>query len=89
MKKFPEWLWIEKAIADIRDSLRATTPEMLNKGTNNIVGATILTLYLDKKNRIIKTERMFLNYRTIIPDDYKAFRSLTEHDKKLVKELRG
>lgn len=69
-------------------SLCATTPEMLNKGTNNIVGATILTLYLDKKNRITKTERMFLNYRTIIPDDYKVFRSLTEKDKKLIKELR-
>ena len=69
-------------------SLCATTPEMLNKGTNNIVGATILTLYLDKKNRITKTERMFLNYRTIIQDDYKAFGSLTEADKRLIKELR-
>lgn len=66
----------------------ATTPEMINKGTNNIVGATILTLYLDNKNRIIKTERMFLNYRTIIEDDYRAFKSLTENDKKLIKELR-
>lgn len=69
-------------------SLCATTPEMLNKGTNNIVGATILTLYLDKKNRITKTEKMFLNYRIIIPDDYKAFRCLTDSDRKFVKELR-
>lgn len=66
----------------------ATTPEMTNRGTNNILGATILTLYLDNKNRITKTERMFLNYRNAIPNDYRFFISLTENDKKLVKELR-
>lgn len=66
----------------------ATTPEMINKGTNNIVGATILTLYLDKKNRIIKNERMFLNYRMVSDDDYKGFKLLSEHDKKLIKGLK-
>jgi len=66
-------------------SLCATTPEMINKGTNNILGATIITLYLDKKNRLVKTKRMFLNYRNIIIDDYKTFKPLNEN-KKLVKE---
>ena len=68
-------------------SLCATTPEMINRGTNNVVGATILTLHLDSKNRIVRTEKMFLNYHTIIPSDYKTFRSSNIRDKKLVKEL--
>ena len=68
-------------------SLCATTPEMINKGTNNIVGATILTLTLDNKNRIIKTSRMFLNYHTIIEDDYKKFHSVSKKEKSLIKEL--
>lgn len=65
-------------------SICATTPEMIDKGYNNIIGATVLTIRFTNKGKIQSIDRMFLNYRSIIQEDFKTFKVLSE-GKKLVK----
>ena len=65
-------------------SVTATTPEMVDKGYNNVVGATILTLYFDKtksKMKLSHVDRMFINYREVLLDDYRKFKVLHEDEK--------
>ena len=72
-------------------SITATTPEMVDRGYNNTVGATILTLHLDKsktKTKLVKVDRMFLNYRQVIEDDYRRFKPLFEDGEKVLRKGR-
>ncbi|MBP5684790.1 MAG: hypothetical protein J6X02_06005 [Bacilli bacterium] len=69
-------------------SVTSTTPEMVDNGDNNVIGATILTLYFDKtkkQSKLAHIDRMFLNYREVINDDYRKFRVLHEDEKVLRK----
>jgi len=69
-------------------SLVATTPEMVDNGYNNVIGATILTLHFDKtkkQSKLVHVDRMFVNYRTVNNDDYRKFRVLHEDEKVLRK----
>jgi len=72
-------------------SVTATTPEMVDRGNNNIVGATILTLHFEKsktKTKLVKVDRMFLNYREVLEDDYAKFKPLHEENVKVLKRGR-
>lgn len=72
-------------------SVTATTPEMVDRGYNNIVGATILTLHFDKtktKTKLVKVDKMFLNYRQILEDDYRKFKPLHEDGEKVLRKGR-
>ena len=72
-------------------SVTATTPEMVDRGYNNIVGATILTLHFDKsktKSKLIKVDKMFLNYRQVLEDDYRKFKPLHEDGEKVLRKGR-
>ena len=69
-------------------SLTATTPEMVDRGYNNVIGATILTLHFDKtkkQSKLVHVARMFINYREMLDDDYRKFRVLHEDEKVLRK----
>lgn len=69
-------------------SVTATTPEMVDNGNVNTVGATILTLSIDKsknKSRIVHVDKMFINYREALEDDYRKFKVLHEDEKVLRK----
>ncbi len=70
-------------------SVTATTPEMVDNGNTNIVGATILTLHFDvskSKRKLVKVDKMFLNYREVYPDDYAKFKPLHEDGVKILRK---
>jgi hypothetical protein len=69
-------------------SVTATTPEMVDNSNVNVVGATILTLSIDKsknKSRLAHVQKMFINYREALEDDYRKFKILHEEEKVLRK----
>lgn len=54
----------------------ATTPEMLQNGDQNTVGAWFITIEVDKKNKIKKLIPQFIPYYQTIEDDYKKVKTL-------------
>lgn len=58
-------------------SVVATTPEMLDNGDQNCIGAWFLTIELDDKGKLVKTVPLFIPYYTTIEDDYNKSKILS------------
>lgn len=57
-------------------SVVATTPEMSEKGAQNMLGAWFITIKLNKKNRVQNIVPVFLPYYKTIENDYKTAKVL-------------
>lgn len=57
-------------------SVVATTPEMIDRGDQNCVGAWFITLFLNKKYKLEKIVPMFIPYYKTIENDYQKVKTL-------------
>lgn len=57
-------------------SVVATTPEMLDKGAQNTIGAWFVTIKLNKKKKVQNIIPMFLPYYKTVENDYKTAKVL-------------